>query len=210
MKHSERETAAVEWAQSYRRDFDLHAAGRAGRVELTVDDQHGALHMPATLAEQVLAVLERRGLDGPVVARNHHTYRWTFLVDYDRVPGHRHELELDLAGVCVQPPGSALELPAGYGDSPVATPGCWWVREPQRHELLPRLSVVISITLAVSAPSTAPIPRIADCSDCDDEPVDLTLGKARRIRQLHASHQPICKQALGARAYLSHSEDWYA
>lgn len=191
----------------YRTEFGLPVTVRAGRVELTIGDHVGALHMPAALGEKVLAALRQRLLDGPVVARRNQTQRWTFLVSYDRTPSHERELQLDLLGVCIQPGDSALLLPAGYGNTPVITPGCWWIRQPARNEVLPPLSAVASTTLGASAPPTVPFARISDGATCEDDPVDLNIGKARRILADHARHQPLCKRALGARAFLSHTDD---
>ncbi|WP_433757305.1 hypothetical protein [Nocardia sp. CA-135398] len=146
--------SVVDWADYYRRQFHLPAEERGGYVMLPVTNHLGIIHMPKLLAEKVRVSLVQQGTLGPLLARQ---IRWTFLAAVDYSPGNQVRELLARKNICVPVVGSALMIPTGLGRW--TREGAHWINPPNRDQLLPMLSTVISATLAsISDRSYRPVP----------------------------------------------------
>lgn len=143
-------TSATDRAAYYRKYFGLpHVRESSGFVLLPLIDSIGAIHMPGSLAEQVLEELDSRGVSGPVVARTKPSERHTFFALADGTRSLEAIGPLERYGVSIGSYGSAVILPSRLERLPDAW--CWWERRPERSSKLPLVSEVVSAVLGVTA-----------------------------------------------------------
>lgn len=136
-------TTATDRAAYYRKYFGLpHVRESSGFVLLPLIDSIGAIHMPGTMAKQVLAEMDERGVPGPVVARTKPSERHTFFALADSGRPTDAISPLERYGVSIGSYGSAVILPSRLERLPDAW--CWWERRPERSSKLPLVSEVVA------------------------------------------------------------------
>ncbi|MFE3441409.1 hypothetical protein ACFXNW_00085 [Nocardia sp. NPDC059180] len=135
-----------DWAAYYRHEFGLVVTERGGFVMLPITARACVVHLPTERAEKVRAALDQQGIRAPMLARQ---IRWSFLAAPDSRPGSQIMEVLNRLDIGIPAVGSAVMLPTGLGRW--TREGCYWVEMPERDELLPPLSMIVTTALAVGS-----------------------------------------------------------